>query len=241
MDLFIISGSSSGIGKSLAEKALDLGNKVVGISRTSSIQHFNYTHVFCDFKNIEDVSGFLFPSDVKHFSSIYLINNAGTLGEIVPLFEKSTLNIQDEYFVNLIIPTLLCSKFISSYKHLSHIDLKIINISSGAAKSNIDGWSTYNASKAALNQLSMTIQEELDVHSLPIKCYSIAPGVVDTPMQERIREAKEEKFSKINNFKDLYYSGSLVDSNVCSDYLIGVLKDKYTINEVVYSLRDLYE
>jgi benzil reductase ((S)-benzoin forming) len=240
MKLFIITGTSSGIGKSLAELSLSQGDEVLGLCRSSVINNDLYTHFYINLNDVQSIENFFFPTRIEKYSGIYLINNAGTIGEVLPLFNKSSQAIQNEYNLNILAPAILCSKFISTYRSFLDIDLKIINISSGAATSNIDGWSTYNSSKAALNQLSLTIQEELNLRGLPIRCYSIAPGVVDTPMQEKIRESNIESFSKINDFKALFLNGDLVDCSVCSLYLMKILLGEYVPNEVVFSLKTLY-
>jgi len=50
--LFIITGASKGIGKGLAEKALETGADVWGINRTHSIDHENYKALTFDLANI---------------------------------------------------------------------------------------------------------------------------------------------------------------------------------------------
>ena len=240
MKLFIITGSSSGIGKSLASLALSLGYHVLGVSRNSTIVHDFYTHIHCDLSNHNETSSLNFPSSVNQYDAIYLINNAGTVGEIIPLSLKSNDAILNEYQVNIISPTVLSKKFIEAYKSLLNKDLKIINISSGAAKSNIDGWSTYNASKAAINQLTITLQNEMDIYKYPIKCFAIAPGVVNTNMQEIIRRTELKNFSKSDYFKGLYLNNDLVEPDVCSEYLMDVLLNTIKPNSIVFTLKDYY-
>lgn len=240
MKLFIITGSSSGIGESLASLALSLGYYVLGVSRTSSITHDFYKHIYCDFSNLKEVSDLEFPVFETDFDAVFLVNNAGTVGNISPLFLKSNQDVISEYSVNVISPTILSKKFVESFGSLVNKDLKILNISSGAASSNIDGWSTYNASKSAINQLTITLQNEMDIHKYPIKCYAVAPGVVNTNMQTKIRTASPDKFSKITFFNDLYLNNDLIDSEVCSGYLMAVLLNELIPNSITFSLKDYY-
>ena len=50
-----------------------------------------------------------------------LVNNAATIGEIVPLDKKSEIGIIDEYNLNIIAPTIFCKKFIQSNKEVKKI------------------------------------------------------------------------------------------------------------------------
>lgn len=64
---------------------------------------------------------------------------------------------------------------------------RIIMVSSGAASGGVQGWGAYSASKAALNSVVRTLgNEEPDVVSIALR-----PGVVDTEMQEIIRDKGE--------------------------------------------------
>ena len=68
----LITGSSTGIGKVIAEKFLSEGYFVYGLDRQkASIKHDNYKHYNCDLINLETYPSFL-PE--MH----YVINNAGT-------------------------------------------------------------------------------------------------------------------------------------------------------------------
>ena len=68
-------------------------------------------------------------------------------------------------------------------------------------------WRKVTRSKAALNHLAATLgNEEQDVTTIAIR-----PGVVDTGMQELIRqEGKESMQDEHQKFVDLYESGNLI-------------------------------
>ena len=84
----------------------------------------------------------------------------------------------------------------------------ILSVSSGAAHSAIEGWSTYCSSKAGLEMLSKCIDEEYqDIINL-----SIAPGKVDTPMQNDIRFADEKAFPRLKEFQKYFKDGELTDA-----------------------------
>lgn len=61
----------------------------------------------------------------------------------------------------------------------------IVNISSGAAHRPQEGWAAYCAGKAGLAMLTKCVHLEYGAQG--IRCFGLAPGVVDTGMQGEIR------------------------------------------------------
>lgn len=78
---YYITGTSRGIGSALADLLLQNNNNFVfGISRTCSINHSNYKHIFLDLSDIHSVNNFSFEEH-DSASMIVLINNSGMIGE----------------------------------------------------------------------------------------------------------------------------------------------------------------
>ena len=71
----------------------------------------------------------------------------------------------------------------------------IINISSGAANSFLEGWSHYCASKAAVLRLTGVAHKE--AHDKGIRVIGLSPGTVATEMQEQIRASGINPVSQI--------------------------------------------
>jgi len=233
-----VTGSSRGIGLAIVEELLKSNNNsVTGMSRSNYTEHENFKFVKIDLSNPEEVLNFEFREE-SEFEKYILINNAGTVEPVGRVGKLSNEEIIKAYNLNLIAPAILSNKFISAYKN-TQSKLHIINVSSGAGKHPIDGWAVYNSTKAGLDMFSNVIKLENEVdNNENILIHSIAPGIVDTKMQEEIRSKSESEFSNIQRFKNYYKDGDLNSpENVAKKYL-EVINNPEKFNDCVISVRD---
>jgi benzil reductase ((S)-benzoin forming) len=207
MKTAIITGTSSGIGKACALRFLELGYRVIGISRNNSIEHDNFVFIHCDLSDVYQIEQLNFKEILAADNRVVLINNAGILGHIDRVPELNAEHFISVANVNIIAPQVLCAKLLQEFNP-QQVDC-IVNISSGAAKRAIPSWAAYCASKAALDLFSETLKIELVELGYPAKVYSVAPGVVDTAMQTHIRSANEDNFTALPNFIALKEEGNL--------------------------------
>ena len=227
----LITGTGSGIGKALAELLLSENYLVFGYSRTNQIENKNFTFTTIDLSNLQEVQKLQFP-DFDVTSNVLLVNNAATIGSILPLDKKETTDIINEYHLNLITPTLLSRKFISTYTANQKL---IIHIGSGAANSPIPFWSTYCATKSALDMLTKVITEEKHKN---LTVFSVHPGVVDTNMQKEIRESDANSFPLHQKFVDYYTNKELFSTIFVALKLLQIIQKKDNFEEIILNLRD---
>ena len=97
----LITGSSQGIGKTIAEYFLEMGYSVIGIDRQGqSIEHCNYQHHQCDISDYESLPEI---DDVG-----ILINNAGTQNENdIDVNLKALIKVTEKYGIQKEIRSIL--------------------------------------------------------------------------------------------------------------------------------------
>jgi benzil reductase ((S)-benzoin forming) len=235
MKTYIITGTSSGLGLALAKELLrDANNRVFGMSRKDTLRHERYTHITVDFSDPRQVTELTLPLDGTE-EAVFLINNAGWIGEIAPLgsagFDHQA--ITRSFHINLVAPTILINQFISQVRDFSGRRV-ILNISSGAGRYPVKAWSTYCSSKAGIDMLTRVINEE---HP-EIECYALAPGIVETPMQEAIRNANPEHFPDLERFRGYHESGDLRPAEEVAAQIADLLANPKLIPNALFSLRD---
>ena len=237
--LYIITGCSRGLGRALKEKlCLDPGNQVLGISRTQMEESNNFFHLGLDLADPKALImslGKIFPSG--DFQKVVLINNAGWIGEIAPLGKLDPNGILDIFSLNLIAPAILINGYVKQYQN-SESEKIVINISSGAAQKELDGWSGYCGSKAGLNQLSMVAEEESRLKNSGIKYYALSPGIIDTEMQSEIRSTSLHNFSRGESFRSYKTQGDLVPPDSVAEKICYLIENSKNFKGVLLDVRN---
>lgn len=237
--LAIITGAGSGIGKALAvrlaEKDVDViavGRKLSKLELTQKQNPERIKILQADVGN-DDGREKIVNAISSGRSLKYLVHNAAVLDPVVPL---SRMNIDDwrvHQAINVEGPLFLTQKLLPALK-----GGRIIHISSGAAHHPYAGWGAYSTSKAALYMLYLILREELK--DTNIRVGSVRPGVVDTPMQDKIRGVSKSDFPALQKFISLKeqnkLSAPLMVAKFISWILLETADDEYTAQE--WDIRD---
>lgn len=183
----LITGTSKGLGEGLATYYLNKGYKVIGLSRSSNNNlrsYENFAYYSIDLSDLDSLPAKLKSILVKTQKIDLAILNAGILGKIADMRESSLDNIKKVMDTNVWSNKVLIDN-LAKY----NIPNQIVAISSGAAVSGSRGWNAYSLSKAALNMLISLYADEIpEVHFS-----ALAPGLVDTQMQEYISSLPKDK------------------------------------------------
>lgn len=236
MNYFFITGSSKGLGKALTELLLeDDANFVYGYARNNTINHKNYNHTTIDLSDLNKVQSYQFP-ELQDAKKITLINNAGLVGDVNHVGSVDNQKTIDCYNVNLIAPVILTNSFVAKYPQHEKL---VINISSGAGRSPIDGWNSYCSAKAGIDMYSQVMNEEAKIDGTNLKVISLAPGIIDTGMQTEIRSSKKDGFSNIERFIEYKNNGDLVQPEDTAKQVYQFINNIELQQNVICSVRDL--
>ena len=193
----LITGSTSGIGKAIAQQLAKDGFIVVFHSRSTVIEGeklastiSNATYIQADLS--DQVQTKRLVSDVlsRYGRLDVLVNNAG-INAMIPHAQLSDATPEiwrNLYEVNVIAPWTLIAEAEQALRNTSTRECSscIINISSHAGVRPKGASIPYAASKSALNHVTQLLALTL---SPDIRVNAIAPGLVETPMTESWVEA----------------------------------------------------
>ncbi len=223
---YLVTGASKGLGRSIAISIVNSGNNVIALARSSSeletLEYdlksvsINSKIICCDLGNHQEISNAVSEiySDLDHLAGI--VHNAGTITPIENMLDVSRENWERAVKVNLIGVQDLTKSLDGLIGGRSHT--RVVTISSGAAKRPLHGWSSYCISKAGLDMWTRCLA--LEGESENISALAIAPGIVDTSMQEEIRNADESSFPLLQNFIDYHKNGELANPDEVAQKLL---------------------
>ncbi|UCE85633.1 MAG: SDR family NAD(P)-dependent oxidoreductase [Deltaproteobacteria bacterium] len=207
--LVIISGASSGIGRALADGVPFPDARTVDMSRRGAA---GCEHVAVD---LAEPAGWRAASDwfareVAGFSGerAVFLHSAGTLEPIGFAGEVDPDAYRRNVLLNSAAPQILGDAFLRAARQ-TRAACDLVMLSSGAARSVYPGWSSYGAGKAAVDQWVRTAGAEQARRGGRCRVLSVAPGVVETPMQAQIRATPPDSFPEVERFVGLHASGEL--------------------------------
>ena len=223
----IITGVSSGIGKALAEAALEAGYEVLGVGRRCCDAIESHTRGQFFQADLTDPTAVeAIPLLPAASGPTILINNAGTIGPIASTAEVGHEELAHCMQLNVVAPMRLTARFLQEVKG----EKQVYFTGSGAANYPIEGWAAYCASKAAVHQYAEVVAKEHPT----VRIHVFRPGKVDTPMQAVIRDSSSTAFADKAHFVEAFEQGELVPPQFVAQKLLEVFVSESEI-PVIFS------
>ncbi len=239
-EIYIITGASRGIGAALATQLEEDGATVLRLARTNPKNYPNLTtgDITEYAATLTKINQWLEPK-LNDATNITLINNAGVVEPIGLVGDLELNAIEAAISINMTAVIALTNGFIKLLRTFKG-EKKILNISSGAARKPYRGWGLYCATKAAVDHFSRVVAEEEKEAQYPVTIASLAPGVIETSMQERIRASRAEDFPHLDRFLRLKAEDSLATPEETATAIIRYLKSNLMSNEnPIVDLREI--
>ncbi|CEO58280.1 hypothetical protein PMG11_03011 [Penicillium brasilianum] len=210
--VWLITGASSGLGKSLAMEALEKGHTVLGTTR--EIQKAQQT--FPEFENNGGLWYALDPGSVDAYDQAskiskdhdvgVLVNNAG-YAFIGGVEDTSEDEVRSQMEVNFYGPLRIIRAFLPRMR--AKQSGTVVLISSGAGFIARPGRGTYSASKFAIEAIHESLSHE--VKSFDIRVLIVEPGAFRTPFVNRI--ITPAAYQSVGGFSP-GYRGTIVEQMV---------------------------
>lgn len=195
----VITGASRGIGAAAARAFAAAGWSVVLAARSRAetdalaAELGNAVAVSCDVARYGDVAAAVETCRASFGRIDAMVNNAGTIDPIGPLAKSdpdawghaADVNFKGTYHgIRAALPVMQAQG-----------EGVIVNISSGAATSPLEGWSQYCAAKAAALMLTRCADREA---TGKVRVVGLSPGTVATDMQVKIRASGINPVSRLD-------------------------------------------
>lgn len=225
----IVTGSSSGIGESIARRIADLGATVV-VNSASSVEAGTAVanslgngsvYVQGDIAKKDDCSR-LIDGTVEQFGRLdILVNNAGWT---TPVPHHDIEALTDEIFMKTFEVNVYGTWWLSkmAVPHLKNAeDGNIVNITSVAGVRPVGSSMAYSMTKAALNQMTKLMAKSC----WPVRVNAVAPGLIATPWTSDWGPMHDA----VSKMAPLKRSGTPED---CSEATVALLRSKYATGQI---------
>lgn len=200
----LVTGASRGIGEATVKRLAKHGVKVVLAARSKNdIERIagninksggTASSIVCDVSRYGDVKAAVEHCVLRYGGIDILVNNAGTIEPIARIADSNPdewsrvidINFKSVYYgLRAVIPIME-----------TRGSGTIVNISSGAVNSALEGWSHYCASKAGAFKLTQCAHKEVGAKGICV--VGLSPGTVSTHIMDAVKTSGINPVSKLD-------------------------------------------
>lgn len=237
--LTVLTGASRGLGHAMALRLLGPDRLLLCISRRTddALAHEaqrlgahleQWSQDLADAGEAADrLERWLKSLHASSLDSATLINNAGVIPRIGPIDQCPAAELSQSLRVGLEAPLLMAAAFLRVTQ--GWVDAgwrgprKLLNISSGLGRRAMAGQGPYCAAKAGMDHWSRCTALDEAQRANGARVVSLAPGVIDTAMQDQLRAGDPAGFPDRGNFIALKTNGQLASPEAAAERVLAFL------------------
>ena len=227
--VIVITGATSGLGKSIALEAAQrkyrvalfgrqqsklnsLEKKILSMGAEAVTSRIDVTNPGAVRRGFDKVS--------KKWESVdILFNCAGVVTPIAPITQCSNEALFNSLMTN-VYGVYICTRAALRRMNNQTNGGTIVNITSGAADHPYSGLSAYGSQKAAVNTFTRAVA--MEYQNSPVRIFAISPGPFQSKMQAKIRNTGHDLFPAKQKFIDLFEQGKLPHPDKIAQLLLDI-------------------
>ncbi|TWU26787.1 3-oxoacyl-[acyl-carrier-protein] reductase FabG [Novipirellula galeiformis] len=229
--VILITGSSKGIGRYLAEQFASQGDHVIGCSRSVPTTPLpeeyrnRYEHHCLDVADETAVLALFHKLKQQHGRLDVLINNAG-IASMNHCLLTPIDTVRSIFETNVIGTFLFCQE--AAKWMLANRNGRIINLASVASPLKLEGESAYAASKAAVANLTQIMSHEFAPYGITVN--AVGPSPIQTDL---IRGVGAEKIKQLTNRQAIKRMATVEDVYNVIDFFVRP-QSNFITGQVIY-------
>jgi benzil reductase ((S)-benzoin forming) len=237
MHLAVITGASSGIGAALVATARAAGATVATTSRRHAAGDVHISLDLADPASWPRFRAWFADLVTDEVDRVTVVHAAGTITPVGFMGEVDPRELATASVLNGVVPQVVGDAVLAGIGPDRTATLTMIT--SGAATSAYAGLAHYCAGKAAVDQWVRVAGAEQEHRGTDVLVWAVAPGVVESSMQEHLRAADADDFPNTVRHRQLADDRALSTPDEVADVLWGLATARAHPNGAVLDVRDL--